>query len=90
MHLLTEVVKREVARSKLVLHEGTLADLGQHPGGGAYLLGDNCSLALITCFLGSAPAPAAAEPEASPAAAAEPEPISMMNAGWSDAVAEWR
>ena len=28
--MLTEVVKREVASSKLVLHEGTLGDLGQH------------------------------------------------------------
>ena len=31
--MLTEVVKREVASSKLVLHEGTLGDLGQHRGG---------------------------------------------------------
>ena len=38
VHLLTEAVKHEVARSKLVLHEGALADLGQHPGG-AHLLG---------------------------------------------------
>ena len=29
----TEAVKREVAGSKLVLHEGALADLGQHRGG---------------------------------------------------------
>jgi len=31
--MLTEVVKREVASSKLMLHEGALGDLGQHPGG---------------------------------------------------------
>ena len=33
-HALTEAVKREVAGRKLVLHEGALADLGQHRGGG--------------------------------------------------------
>ena len=32
--MLTEAVKREVARSKLVLHESALANLGQHRGGG--------------------------------------------------------
>ena len=31
--MLTEVVEREVASSKLVLHEGALADLGQHRRG---------------------------------------------------------
>ena len=32
-HALTEAVKREVARSKLVLNESALAHLGQHRGG---------------------------------------------------------